>query len=466
MLITIRYSAAVLSAVLLWAAGMPCAAQSPTRVQKSFQASFEAGPGGLSLRRPGEYVAVYDGISPEANVFRIKALAGGKYSLEGKVSEGARSFVAVCPYEAFRGVSGDTLRVNVPSRQTISSGKSVDSKACVAVGVSSGDSFTFTNLISFAKFKVTGEKVRGVSLSYACAGEIPLVSSKPVLSGVRHDGVTVEPGGDAFAPGEYYAALIPQTLKGQLVTCKTDTLTRWAHEDSRKYAYKRNSVVEMKNAEDGNVLLAKWRFSPEMMKDTRHSFSSWSRKRGGAGKTIPSNVAGKGILDFCQDDVDGRSDNYAKRKINDKSHPEVTYVWKGDYWRFRVEDTFLREGTTLHIRYTTRVSGRGMKHWRLEAYDGKEWINPQPSYGKASEADGEPYSIANTPDGETVDCTWTISTPCKGVQFRMVCASRWSYMATDSGPGLISEPISSACSITDTGDGKSDTGPYIEIVKQ
>ena len=441
---------------LVCATARPCAAQdTPSKVPVTFTATFEDLPGNVTARYKGEFVAVFDGISEDANVFRITGVEGRTWKLEGKVSEGAKSFNAVCPYEALESKSGDTLYVRIPSRQMIKTGNAVDPKACVAVASNAGTALVFRNVSSFAKFTVSGEDVAWVMLHGVVAGKTSILRNRTRLSAPQGKGVRAEPGGQFFPKGEYLIAVPPQEARGYALTCKDGDLVRWSYGEGKKTTFKKNSNTDFGTVDRGDVLLARWTFSPGSGRGLSKSFSGISEEKGGVGKVVPSNFYGKGYLDFYQKDVEGRSGIYAKRKINDKGHPEALYIWKGDFWRFRVLDANLPEGTTLHIHFKTRVSGRGMKHWRLEAFDGKEWINPESGYGKASEALGETYSFANTPEGETVECKWTLKKKCKDIVFRMVCASNWAYKADEKGPGIITEPISASCSISDA---------FIEIV--
>lgn len=454
--LSFRTAAIAAALALAGATAVPCAGQTPSKVPVCFTATFEDLPGKVSVRSAGEFVAVFDGISGEANVFRITGNEGGKWRLEGKVSEGARSFQAVCPYEASRGMSGDTVLVEIPHRQMIPTGKTVDPKACVAVASSNGTSLDFKNIPAFAKFSVGGgDDAAWIMLHGVGSGRIAIFRNKFKTASAKAKGVRAEPGSQLFAEGDYLIALPPQDAKGVVLTCKTGSSVRWSGGGEKKTVFKKNGCTDMGPLAGKNILLARWTFSPGSGKSFSKGFSGTSKEKGGVGKVVLSNFHGKGFLDYYQKDVEGRGGIYAKRKVNDKGCPEALYVWKGDFWRFRVLDAHLPKGTVLHIRFGTRVSGRGMKHWRLEAFDGTGWINPESRYGKASEALGEPYSFANTPEGETVDCRWTLKKECKDVMFRMVCASNWAYKADEKGPGLVTEPINASCSISDA---------FIEIV--
>lgn len=413
-----------------FAAANICAAQQvlPEREPATFLATFETGPDKVLMHRVGEWVAIYDGINSEANVFRITAFSDGKYTLTGNISKGAKNLMAICPY------AKDAV---IPVVQSIPTGKPIDPAANVATAIYDGKQFSFKNVSSFVKFTITGDKVTRVTLQ----------GKKRVLR--------VDPAGPYFKKGTYFAAVAPGVWSGLTLISQADDLTRWINEPSKKLSLKKNAVESLDVADTGNILLGKWNFTPEI-KSSFSGFSGRSKTPGNAGKVLVANSGGKAVIDFFQNDINGRGGKYAKRKINDKGQPEANYVWKGDYWRFRARNVNLPAGTKIHIKFLTRVSGRGMKYWRLEAWDGKEWVNPESSYGKAVEAEGETYSFVNTPDGEKVECTWTLSSESTEVEFRMVCASNWSYKVED-GPGILSEPISASCVI-------SDVEPFMEAI--
>lgn len=215
------------------------------------------------------------------------------------------------------------------------------------------------------------------------------------------------------------------------------------------------------------LLYAKWRFTTNLYKNYESFFGGTAGKidqsEGFGGLYVPSNIEGNGKLEYWQVDktATGATDN-PKRIIGATGHPYVTGAWPGDYWLFSATDNYeYPAGTTLHIKYLTRVSKTGHKYWMLEYFDGAEW-KPAEEYPVAVETEtgsNASYNFIEQTSNVAVECSWTLAVPCKEPKFRMRCVANWQAQG-----GALEKPNAGTCRIADNDDDGEDAGPVFEVL--
>lgn len=183
-------------------------------------------------------------------------------------------------------------------------------------------------------------------------------------------------------------------------------------------------------------LHVEWLFTEEASLDPDKGYAkNWgttaglaNKEAGDAGQYVLANVKGDGKITYVQIDkttldVDGK----AEWKTGGTGHPFVYGAWPGDYWLFEATDGYAYPaGTNVNIKYITRVSKTGHKHWRVEYLDGSEWKPAMPTTKATINGAEVEYNVEMLDDGKTnteVDVTVTVSAPTKDFKFRMVCVS-------------------------------------------
>ena len=99
------------------------------------------------------------------------------------------------------------------------------------------------------------------------------------------------------------------------------------------------------------------------------NYPKWPSATNGV-PTILSTV-GSGTITMVRADVPGL-DRTASTTDCSGSNPRINGVWPGDYLEFNVPAA-VSAGSLIKIQFEGRISGGGIKHWRLEYLDGSEW---------------------------------------------------------------------------------------------
>ena len=209
--------------------------------------------------------------------------------------------------------------------------------------------------------------------------------------------------------------------------------------------------------------------------------SARDNKAGDGGKYINANYAGSGKITYVQVDktaIDTTASPACGRCVGSTGHPYVTGAWKGDYWLITAtNDKDIPAGSKAHIKYITRCSAGGCKYWLAEYFDGTEW-KPAPletpdAYTFATVQtkkigeDEFSYNVLSKENGSsntTVECTFTLASTVKVLQFRMTCVGM--YKASD-GTSAITKPSSYTTRIAGSAaqaDG-STSSPVFEVLE-
>lgn len=84
-----------------------------------------------------------------------------------------------------------------------------------------------------------------------------------------------------------------------------------------------------------------------------------------------NSTEGKGTITFIRADIPGLNRTASTTDCSG-SNPRVNGAWPGDYWLFTVPAA-VSAGSLIKLQFEGRISGSGIRHWRLEYEDGNEW---------------------------------------------------------------------------------------------
>lgn len=197
----------------------------------SFTASSAAtktslGTDGLSVEwKATDKISVFDDSSAAGNEFTT-AGSGSEVVFSGEIGVSATEYYGLYPYDANAvwDNSGKVITTTLSHKQVCAPGTFPDATVISAAKAVDGEMF-FTNICSLVKFEITSsdikeviikannaEKIAGkLSIEFDAAG-VP--SYKALEMGEQWSKIQVKPeSGDVFAPGTYYAVLLPSQLK-------------------------------------------------------------------------------------------------------------------------------------------------------------------------------------------------------------------------------------------------------------
>lgn len=165
------------------------------------------------LWEDSDKIAVFDGWS--RNEFSIPEGGnhGNSASFRGEVHEGATELYAASPAAAGLACTSAGITVELPSVQRIGAGRCIAPEALLCVAKAENGSLQFCNVVSLIRINISRSDITAVILNGSNLSGTAVVapdgSIVEVLSG-KGD-VQVLPEGEAFAPGTYYAAVLPGT---------------------------------------------------------------------------------------------------------------------------------------------------------------------------------------------------------------------------------------------------------------
>lgn len=273
-------------ALAMWSCSPETAAPEDTpsggpRVAITLEA-FTDGDGGKTVLdfpstkwEDSDEIAVFDGVSK--NIFTIPSggNSGSAARFSGEIAEGAATLYAAYPAAAAESCNGGLITISVPRVQRLSGSSPAAPGALATVAQAQGNTLSFKNITALMKIRIEGSDITAVRI---CA---------PGISGrvkVRPDGtlesktdasdeVLLLPEGDCFAPGEYYAALLPGTVDAgtlslSLIRSDAMSCTRTA---GNKNELRRNGAVDAGAPEQS----AKW----ERVIYTKAQLFAWNALR-------------------------------------------------------------------------------------------------------------------------------------------------------------------------------------------
>lgn len=166
------------------------------------------------LWEDSDAIAVFDGVSK--NIFTIPegGNSGTSARFTGEVSQGASILYAAYPESAAESCDGGIVTLSLPRIQHLSGSAAADSHALPAVALAQDGSLAFHNVAALMKVSITSSDITAVYIhAPGISGKVKVRSDGTVESKVEPcDEVLLLPAGDCFAPGDYYAALLPGAL--------------------------------------------------------------------------------------------------------------------------------------------------------------------------------------------------------------------------------------------------------------
>lgn len=165
----------------------------------------------------------------------LDATAG---TFDGANVETAESYAAVYPYAAENTFVGTVLSATVPAEQTIAAGQNVAPGALVAASISNNTTLQFKNCVSLMQINLPVEGVKEIVITVdgeteVLAGPFTMDLAAETLAPVAaaegtSKTVTLKAAEGTFAPGTYYAAVLPGTFAGfsvKFIKSEEDTQT-------------------------------------------------------------------------------------------------------------------------------------------------------------------------------------------------------------------------------------------------
>ena len=189
------------------------------KVQACFNASVQGPDTKATLDFPSvlwednDEIAVFDGSS--RNIFSIPEGEnnGSTAKFSGCVTSGSTEFYAVYPASAGLGLESGSLTVHVPSVQNIPSGACVDPSALVSVCSEADGALFFRQVTALLRMEITSSDVQQIRIQGASIAGTAKVGADGTLASVvdGSDELVLSPEGECFAPGVYFAAVLPGT---------------------------------------------------------------------------------------------------------------------------------------------------------------------------------------------------------------------------------------------------------------
>lgn len=173
----------------------------------------------------GDCISVFDNVNNKNNSFASSNLDGTYADFTGYIAEGATEYVALYPYKF--GSSYDPtnrkITTNIPSSQKAVNG-SFDNNLNIAVAVSKDGYLSFKNISALLKVTIPEDVTNVRALSFVTgtyvSGKVEItVDEKGNIASVAGNTsqnnsfkeVTLDNGGAAMAPGDYYFVVMPGT---------------------------------------------------------------------------------------------------------------------------------------------------------------------------------------------------------------------------------------------------------------
>ena len=231
---------------------------SPVMVQKTFSADLAATKTSLEDGKyvywtEGDKISIFDNLSVTNNVFAASNINGAGAEFTGYVAEGATQYVAVFPYKFGHTYvsSTNTVTATFPQIQkAVTNG--FDKDVNLSVAVSDGEKLMFRNVCALMKITIPEgvNNVRAISLANESArmsGKLAVTFDAEGTFTVAGDGsdvnssreVSLDNGGKAMAPGDYYIVVMPGTYKKMFMAVTTTDNELYV-----KYATKEGVVIE------------------------------------------------------------------------------------------------------------------------------------------------------------------------------------------------------------------------------
>jgi hypothetical protein len=178
----------------------------PLSVEGSFAGEIVSG---LPAWAQGDAISCWGAGGTHAKL-TLKSVAGGKATFEGE-GDSLGPYYAVYPYRENNELKSGKLLLDVPSEQKIAGG-TVAPGAIAAVAVSDGKSLSFRNVCGLLRINIDVEGVSRIQITgpmMAGRATVDPATGKCASVDSPHSEIDLLPEGASFAPGTYYAAVLP-----------------------------------------------------------------------------------------------------------------------------------------------------------------------------------------------------------------------------------------------------------------
>ena len=200
------------------------------------------------LWEDSDEIAVFDGYAK--NVFTIPdgCNHGNSATFRGEVREGAAELYAASPAGAAISCSSGSITVQLPSVQRIKTGRCIAPEALVSVAKAEGGSLQFRNVVSLLRITISRSDITTVMLRGANLSGTASVNPDGTISSVTDGNGEVQllPEGETFAPGTYYAAVLPGSIAAggfSLSLVRSDALSG-TRTSSKQTLFQRNKGLD------------------------------------------------------------------------------------------------------------------------------------------------------------------------------------------------------------------------------
>ena len=336
------------------------------------------------------------------------------------VLDPSATYYAVYPYAEDNSISDGVISMEIPTEQTPCLGSLTEN---YAVAKSDQTDLSFYNICGLMGFKITRSDI--VKVTLAAAGEEEYLAGKITVdcATIRAPEYTVVEGSTEvnlvsetpFAPGDYYAALLPQTFTGMTVTMYTVDGQIGFTQSLGGFTLSRSHHIEPLAVDGGEFEEQALLGFPAIWNFTGDNFNtSWVDDN-----CVPANE-GRGTFSYV-----------TSEPINDKfkrdvsgGDPRVSGAWPGDYWLYEVLSNIPAK-TKFSISFLGRVSDTGHKYWYLEYLDGQEW-KPIGSVNVSFETESVvEYTHALRNADVPVGGEFTVNHDMTSLQVRYRCVANW-----------------------------------------
>ncbi|MCR5325951.1 MAG: hypothetical protein K6E37_04270 [Bacteroidales bacterium] len=226
----------------------------PLSVEGSFaEYSFIAGFPGWA---EGDAISCFGAGGTHAKL-TVKSISGAKATLEGE-GDSLGPYTAIYPYSAEDALESGVITTTVPQDQQISSGP-IDRQAFPAVAKADGKALSFKNICGLISFEIADEGITGI-LVQSTSGT-PLsgkICVKPATGEITKtedssDQIQLKPAGGSFAPGTYFAAILPGSPGELRITLSGGSAIRKAGRTTQTESIPRNGCISAGGLDAANV---------------------------------------------------------------------------------------------------------------------------------------------------------------------------------------------------------------------
>ena len=200
------------------------------------------------LWEDNDCIAVFDGTARRMFTIPEGGNHGSSATFVGDASSGAADLYAAYPESTAEACANGLLTVVVPSVQHVPEGRSSDPDALVAVAHAQAGKLQFHNVPSLLRINIQSSGISCILLrGQYLSGKVQADSDGNVSGHVATcDYVKLLPSGDTFAPGTYYAAVLPGKVAADsfsISLIRNDVLsyTRTSHSEN---VFQRSVVID------------------------------------------------------------------------------------------------------------------------------------------------------------------------------------------------------------------------------